>query len=221
MNQRIFILAFTLILNSNCRQSANDDISKFKIAGDSLEVNQSEINNYRDTTTKYEIKAGIVRYQVILKTISVDMRFHTILYFDDFGSKECKDTYSGDTLIESNMSDGIKTYKIDHRKKIAYYLGKAHFGIEPIYSWDKVAIEDKKSGKVKKLPNRMIAGVSCESYEVNTGIAKVTFAGWKKIIMLADVNSPGGRSFTLATYLNTEGAPAEKFLIPPHYSIKN
>jgi hypothetical protein len=118
------------------------------------------------------------------------------------------------------MSDGIKTYKIDHRKKIAYYLTKAHFGIEPKFGWSTITAEDKKEGKVKKIANKMIAGKSCDAYEVNSGIAKVTFAGWKDIIMLADINSPGGRSYTLAAYINTDGTQEDKFSIPPGYKIK-
>ena len=85
------------------------------------------------------------------------MRFHTILYFDDYGAKECKDTYSGDTLLESNMSNGVKTYKIDHVKKIAYYLTKSHFGVEPKYGWKNITADDKKTGKVKKIPTYICA----------------------------------------------------------------
>ncbi|MEO6818361.1 MAG: hypothetical protein ABI204_01440 [Ginsengibacter sp.] len=218
MNQRIllFIVSFMMVLG--CNQSAKEKTKIIlPVPG---EITNQETNETIDTVKKYEIKSGIVRYQVILKTISVDMRYHTILYFDNFGARECKDTYAGDTLMESNMSDGKKTYKIDHIKKIAYYLGKAHYGVEPKYGWDNIAAEDIKSGKVKKLPNKIIAGKSCEAYEVNTGIASVTFGGWKNINVLADIHSPGGKSFTIATFISTEGTPEEKFIIPPKYKIK-
>lgn len=220
MNVRILLFIVSMLMIEGCNQPPVKEATKTNIRDSTNKIQRPDTNDVRDTIKKYDIKSGIVRYEVILKTISVNMRFHTILYFDDFGSKECKDTYAGDTLTESNMSDGIKTYKIDHLKKVAYYLGKAHFGVEPKFGWDEITVEDKNTGKVKKIPNKMIAGKSCEAYEVKSGIATVTFAGWEKIIMLADISSPGGRSYTLATYMNTEGSPEEKFIIPAHYKIK-
>ena len=220
MNLRIIILVLTFLLIPGCQESVKHELIKPEIQGNLDSLNKSEPTILNDTIKKYGVKSGIVRYQVMLKTISVDMRFHTILYFDYFGLKECKDTYSGDTLVESSMSDGIKTYKIDHRKKIAYFLTKAHFGVEPKFSWSSITSEDKKSGKVKKLANKIIAGKSCLAYEVNSGIATVTFAGWEDIVMLADINSPGGRSYTIATFINTDGVPEEKFKIPAGYKIK-
>ena len=220
MNLRIILIAFTMLLVLGCQETVKNELNKAVISGSTDSLTKGDTINSSDTIKKYGIKSGIVRYEVILKTISVNMRYHTILYFDNFGLTECLDTYSGDTLTESNMSNGLKTYKIDHRKKIAYYLTKSHFGIEPKYSWDQITADDKKTGKVKELPNRMIAGKDCHSYEVNSGIATVTFAGWKDIVMLADINSPGGRSYTIATYINTEGVPQEKFTIPANYKIK-
>lgn len=218
MNLRFILLAFTLLSSAGCRETVKNERNKaiIPVSTDSV----AEATNLNDTIKKYEIKSGIVRYEVILKTISVDMRFHTILYFDNFGLTECLDTYSGDTLTTSNMSNGLKTYKIDHIKKIAYYLTRSHFGVQPKYGWKNITEDDKNTGKVKKIPNKMIAGKSCEAYEVNSGIAKVTFAGWKDIVMLADINSPGGRSYTIATYINTDGVPVEKFQIPANYKIK-
>lgn len=210
----LIVFAFVTCKSTNkeVASTSQSDIQVADISADTVKT--------IDTVKKYGIKSATIIYENIVKTISVDMKYKTIVYFDDFGTKECKESYVGDTLQEAIMSDGRKSYKIDYRKKIAYSLGRANRGTETRYDWNNVAEEDKKSGKVKKAPNQIIAGRSCEVYTVNTGIASLTYGGWKNILFLSNVQSPGGKIFTKAISINTDSVPANKFIIPDNFLVK-
>ena len=60
---------------------------------------------------KYGIKSGIVTEELTMTMGGKpfqDAEF--IVYFDDYGMKECKETYTRNTLKESYFSDGKDLY---------------------------------------------------------------------------------------------------------------
>lgn len=174
-----------------------------------------------NTTTerKYGVKSGEIVYETSLNTISVHMTYKTVVYFDDYGIKERRDTYKGDTLTESYLSDGKNTYRINHEKKQAFFSGKAYKGTEPKFGWNGIGEEDKKSGKAKLAPDEIIAGKECTVYTVKSDIVSAKFAGWEDIVMLSEISSPGGVSSTVATSITIEKVPASTFRIPRGYKV--
>lgn len=174
-----------------------------------------------DTTTqrKYGVKSGEIVFETILNTISVHMQYKTVVYFDNYGMKECRDTYRGDTLSESYLSDGQNTYRINHERKEVFFSGRAYRGTEPKFGWDEVDQEDKKSGKVKRVADEMIAGKKCMVYTIKSGVVSVKYAGWEGINMLSEIKSSGGVSLTTATDISIGAVPAVKFRIPRGYKV--
>lgn len=169
---------------------------------------------------KYLIKSGSFENQTVLSTISVHMAYKTIIYFDDYGMKECRDTYTGEILEERFLCDGINTYKIVPKEKTAYLVGKAYRGTEPRFSWEEVDKVDKKSGKTLRLADTLIAGKKCERYQVTAGGVTATYAGYKNISFLTLIISPGGTSLTRCVAIKVMNIPAEKFTIPDGYATK-
>ncbi|MEP7080678.1 MAG: hypothetical protein ABI784_08110 [Ginsengibacter sp.] len=169
---------------------------------------------------KYLIKAGTFENMNVLSTISVHMAFKTIIYFDDYGMKECRDTYSADSLEERFMCDGMNTYKIIPKEKTAYLVGKAYRGTEPRFSWDEVDKADKKSGTAKRLADTSIAGKECERYKVASENVTATFAGYRNISFLTMIISRGGTSLTRCVAIKIMDIPEEKFRIPEGYVVK-
>lgn len=186
----------------------------------SQQDHRSSLNVEQTGYKKYLLKSGAIKNESVLSTISVHMAFRTIIYFDDYGMKECRDTYSGDTLAERFMCDGINTYKIIPNEKTAYLVGKAYRGTEPRFSWDEVDAEDKNSGKTKRLPDTLMAGKKCERYQVSAGGVTATYAGYKNISFLTMIISPGGTSLTRCVAIKSMNIPPEKFTIPEGYIIK-
>ncbi len=169
---------------------------------------------------KYLIKSGSFENQTVLSTISVHMAYKTIIYFDDYGMKECRDTYTGEILEERFLCDGINTYKIVPKEKTAYLVGKAYRGTEPRFSWEEVDKVDKKSGKTLRLADTLIAGKKCERYQVTAGGVTATYAGYKNISFLTLIISPGGTSLTRCVAIEVMNIPAEKFTIPDGYATQ-
>ena len=169
---------------------------------------------------KYLLRSGTFTNENVLSTISVHMAYKTIIYFDDYGMKECRDTYSGDTLEERFMCDGINTYKIIPKNKIAYLVGKAYRGTEPRFSWDEVDKVDKTSGVAKRLADTIIAEKECVRYQVSSENVTATFAGYKNISFLTMIISRGGTSLTRCVAIEVTDIPEEKFKIPEGYATK-
>lgn len=118
------------------------------------------------------------------------------------------------------MSEGKSLYQISHDEKTGYRTGDAIHGTESKFDWSNVAQEDKDSGRAVKLPNEIIAGKDCEMYIVKADIATARFGGWKNIMMLSEIKSPGGVSLLKAVQIQTGPVPAEKFKVPAAYKIK-
>jgi hypothetical protein len=74
---------------------------------------------------KYDIKSGIISYESIMKMGDFELNDKVVVYFDDYGMKECKETYESGQLKESTFSDGKELYLVQHNEKTAYKRGTA------------------------------------------------------------------------------------------------
>lgn len=102
---------------------------------------------------KYDIKSGVVTYELIMKMGDMQIQKKIVVYFDDFGMKECKETFSKDKLEESNFSDGKNLYLVKHNGKTAYKQGPAYRGTELRVEWSEFGTEkQRQSGMYKRLP---------------------------------------------------------------------
>lgn len=169
---------------------------------------------------KYQVRSGVITYDTQLKTISVNLNYITVVYFDNYGSKERRDTYEDGLLKESFICDGTSLYQVSHQKKTAWKTGVAIHGTEPRFSIANLPKEDIKSGEIVMMPAELIAGKDCEIYRVNTGIATATYGGWKNISMLSEVKSPGGTSLMKAVNIEIIPVDDAKFRLPTNYILK-
>jgi len=81
---------------------------------------------------KYDIKSGVITYESLN---SFGMKMKIVVSFDDYGMKECRDTYLGDKLKESFFSDGKNLYRVNHMEKTGYNTGPAYRGTELRVEW--------------------------------------------------------------------------------------
>jgi hypothetical protein len=170
---------------------------------------------------KYDIKSGIVTFNnsTVMGKIKFSEKF--IVYFDDYGMKECRDTYKDDALAESFFSDGKTLYAVNHKNKIAYKRGDAYRGTELRFDWNEVSKKDKASGKAKQLPNVTIAGKVCESFESTSSSGKTVFAGWKGICLMTDITSSGITVVAKAVKIEENvKIQADKFQVPAGYKVQ-
>ena len=172
-------------------------------------------------TKKYDIKSGIVTFETTMKMGSMTVAGKAILYFDDYGMKECKDTYKDGKLAESYFSDGKTLYKVIHKDKTAYKSGDAFRGTEFKFDWNEVSNKDKKAGKAKLVPDMTVAGKVCQAFEHSDRGNTTTFAGWSGITLLTEMKSRRMTSVSRAVKIEENAkVPATKFAVPAGYAVK-
>ncbi|HEY9164661.1 MAG TPA: hypothetical protein VIS48_00715 [Candidatus Kryptonia bacterium] len=174
-------------------------------------------------TKKYDIKSGIVTYDLTMKMGTMNVKTKVIVYFDDYGMKECKETYYNEKLSNSYFSDGKELYLLQHKEKLAIKRGTAYSGTEFRVEWTEFGSEkDRQSGTAKKLPNMTILGKSCVTFGTDDGKGSVaTYAGWDKILLYLNVKSQGTETTQQAVKLEENAkVPADKFMVPKDYTLQ-
>lgn len=169
---------------------------------------------------KYEVKSGLIVFETLMRTRSVNIKYKTIVYFDFFGMVERRDTYENGKLQETFLSNGKDNYNISHTSKVAVRTGNAYKGTESKFGWNEITDEEIATGKITKDPPMIIAGKKCKVYSVKTGVATATFAGWKGIILMNKVESEGGISLTKAQTLKIVPVNPVIFQVPAGYKVK-
>jgi hypothetical protein len=166
---------------------------------------------------KYTIKSGVIEYSYKIET----MEHKEVVSFDDYGMKECKDTYEDGGLKTSQFSDGVKMYKVIYKDKTAYILGDAGRGTEFKCDWNEVGEKQKSSGEATKLANITILGKDCEQFTVKTGKISTTFAGWGGILLFMEQKTPYGNSTQKALKFEENAAVSpDKFKVPAGFEVK-
>ncbi len=175
------------------------------------------------TFKKYDIKSGIVTFDITMQMGTMEMKEKAVVYFDDYGMKECKETYSDDQLASSFFSDGKNLYTVKYKEKAAYDRGPAYRGTELRVEWSEFGTpKDRESGKIKKLPAMEVAGKTCEVFESDDGKGTVArYAGWKKILLYMDVQTKSIKTTTKALKVEENvKIPPEKFKVPAGFTLQ-
>jgi hypothetical protein len=172
-------------------------------------------------TKKYDIKSCTITFEMTQKMAGLDMKKKVIVSFDDYGMRECRETYQGDELQEIYFSDGKDLYRLQPGKKAAFNRGKADRGTEVTIGWNDISSDDKKAGKAKQLPNITIAGKTCESFVYTSDKESTTYAVWNHILMMIDMKSKQMTMLKKAVKVDEKTAvSADKFKVPAGYTLK-
>ena len=178
-------------------------------------------NGLNGQTKKYDIKSCTITFEMIQKMAGLDMKKKVVVSFDDYGMRECRETYQGDELQEAYFSDGKDLYKLQPGTKTAIKRGKADRGTEVTIGWNDISSDDKKAGKAKQLPNITLAGKTCESFEYGSDKESTTYAVWNHILMMVDMKSSQMTMLKKAVKVDEETAvSADKFKVPAGYTLK-
>lgn len=152
---------------------------------------------------------------------TMKMKNKIMVYFDDYGMKECHESFNGEKLASSLFSDGQMKYLLLHDQKTVETRGKEYRGTEYRFDWNEIPENDRTSGKAKKLPNVTVAGKNCESYMVGSSTDKTVYAGWDHVCLMIDVSSPRMRSLIKAVKFEENAkVPPEKFAVPAGYKMR-
>ena len=170
---------------------------------------------------KYDIKSGIITFETAIEMGTMKMKNKTMVYFDDYGMKECHESFNGEKLQNSLFSDGQMKYLLLHDQKTVETRGKESRGTEYRFEWTEIPENDRTSGNAKKLPNVTVAGKNCESYMVGSSTDKTVYAGWGHVCLMIDISNSTMRSLTKAVKFEENAkVPPEKFAVPAGYKMR-
>jgi len=178
---------------------------------------------------RYGIKSGIVYYEPM---DFMGMKSTQVLYFDDYGKKECRET-----IIEGNIM-GMKTKK--HSMSILDGDYSINFDLENITNnkdelkkeatkvnikaamanMDLSALteEMKKQMDYKEEGTEQVAGINGTKYSVKFGTGNNRIYGvmYKNVPLKADM---GQIKMVASKFEENASVPAEKFIVPADYKI--
>lgn len=176
---------------------------------------------------KYAARSGTITYESSEGIAGAMTKSKVVLTWDEWGAKERKDTWSGDVLEKSNVSDDVRIYSFDYASKTAWDVAAATKGrgTELRVSWDEVSPADKKEGRARQLKPMEIAGKQCDAYEVKMPSGTLTVAGSGGVLFFHDLTTDAGKLKVRATMKATElkenvAVPPETFSPPPGWTVK-
>ncbi len=172
---------------------------------------------------KYDVKSGRMSYETVMTMGTFEMKTTSVVYFDEFGMKECRETYTKGKLDDSFLSDGKDLYVLKHASKKVFKQGPAYRGTELKVDWTEFGTQkDRDAGKIKLLPSRKIAGKTCEMFETNDGKGTVMqYGGWNKVLMYMHMKSKSMETTQIATKAEEDAkVPADKFAVPTGYVLQ-
>jgi hypothetical protein len=172
-------------------------------------------------SNKYGIKSAIITFEQAADIGGMKLSNKVMVYFDDYGQKECRETYDGDKMKEAFFSDGKNLYTVLPAQKAAYDRGTAYRGTEYRFDWNEISQKDKDAHKAKKLANTTVAGKDCESFQLDSNFGTSVYAGWKNIALLTSVKNKTMTTTVKAKKIEENvTVPAEKFKVPAGYTLK-
>jgi hypothetical protein len=171
---------------------------------------------------KYDIKSGIATLELTSTIGSTKIKMTKIVYFDDYGTKECEETYSNGKLSGVLFCDGRNKISLNLKSKKAQVIEPSTRGTGTRIDIDDMGTkEDIKSGKVKIIAPMTIAGQTCEIIQVGKEKNPTLYGGWHRVMVY--MKSVGSSVNTLIKATKLEAnvpVPKEKFEVPPGYSIQ-
>ena len=217
MRSNMILFAIGTLVLSACN---NPSPSNSKME-DAVQTAREIIEDAPIPTKKYQIKAATITYENILQSGNFNISQKTVVYIEDYGIKERKDTYDDEgNVTESFFSDGQNLYLILHEKKTAFDRGKAFRGTEFKFDWDEISSEDKENGNAEKGANEMVAGKDCEVFYHSSDVGRSKFAGWNNICLLTEASGSFGESINRAVDIKEGSVSADLFKVPDGYTLK-
>lgn len=170
---------------------------------------------------KYDMKSGVVTFETVVTMGKTEVKRKSVVTFDDWGTREKRDSYAGATLEETFLCDGKNQITIMPARKEVYVVGQCSRGTELRFDWGEISDLDKKQGKARMLPPMTVAGKRCQAFEIKDARSTSRFAGFRKVTLYTEVASAGTRTVVRAVKFEENAPiPADALQVPAGYSTK-
>jgi hypothetical protein len=152
----------------------------------------------------------------------MQIKTNKIVYFDDYGMKECQETYKDGKLTTVFFCNGKDKIVLLLKNKKAQNQGPAQDGIGMRVDINSMGTEkDIDAGTVKKVAPMVIDSQSCEVIQVTRGTEIDPYGGWHHVMVYLKTASSGASTEIKAVKLQANAVvPKEKFEIPAGFTLQ-
>jgi hypothetical protein len=188
--KQAFYIIITLIVWS-CGGGKNNDSAT---ANDAVATKASEMTDGASdqeapasTAKKYDIKSGIVTYNTVMRIGDMELLSKKVVYFDDYGVKECQEIYKADgaggkeVLTErSFVKDGFR-YHCSVENKGGAKSKAMGTGVAVQFNMQEASTMTKY--QFKKLDDETVCGKACNGFSMVTPSGVIKMYGWNKVTL--------------------------------------
>jgi hypothetical protein len=223
MKKIVAILSLALLFscNNSGKESDTNGMQDSKAAEVTNEATNTPASETKSTYKKYDIKSGIVSYETTMQMSGMKIKTKTILYFDDYGIKECEEEYKADAATGKEMlaarnfvKDGYR-YTCSVENKGGVKTKAMGYGVAAPFNMDEAAT--LKDNQFKKIGDETICGKSCNGFSMVTPSGNIKMYGWNRITLktIVDNASMKMKTETIATKVEENvSIPSDKFEVP-------
>jgi hypothetical protein len=214
--------------NSKSEPGSNSSIDSAKNTAAGMTNGATNSTAPASTAKKYESKSGIVTYETTASVSGMTIKTKQILYFDDYGVKECQEEYKMDDATGSYVldkmdfvKDGFR-YIISPADKTGLKTKEQGTGVAAKFDMDEAAA--LKDNQFKKIADETVCGKSCNGFSMVTSSGNIKMYGWNKIALKTVTDFPAMKmsTTTIATKFEENVAvPADKFEIPKDVKLSD
>ena len=205
--------------NSNKESANNPSVDAAKDQASALTNGATSAAAPASTAKKYESKSGIVTYETTVSVSGMTIKSKQILYFDDYGVKECQEEYkmeNGAYVLDKMdfVKDGFR-YIISPSQKTGVKTKAQGTGVAAKFDMDEATT--LKDSQFKKIGDETVCGKLCNGFSMVTPSGNIKMYGWNKVTLKTITDSPEMKmsTTTIATKVEENVAiPAGKFEIP-------
>jgi hypothetical protein len=214
-------LIISLALFISCNKGKNDSANNEKQITENLPAAEATA-----TYKKYDIKSGIVTFETSMEMSGMNIKSTKILYFDDYGIKECEEEYETnpatgkETLKNTNFVNEGYHYICSIENKGGIKTKSRGYGVAAPFNMSEAS--SLKDQQFKKIEDVTICGKSCNGFSMVTPSGNIKMYGWNRITLKTTLENDAAKmkSTTVATKIEENvPVPADKFAVPTDIKI--
>jgi len=215
--QLLIFIAATSIIISACNNSDSKS-GNTKNATDSTKVVDAKKQN---PNGRYSLKSAIVE----MKTAVMGMEQKQVLFFDEYGAKECTEitaTMFGQKSHNINITKDGFVYSIDMIKKTGTKIKIP--SKDANINFTNLGEEIAKEMNIKKVGTQSFLGKTCDKYTIDfkKQQMKGSYLVWNGIALKTEMTVMGMKTTIEATKIEENPTiPADKFEVPKGIKIQN
>jgi hypothetical protein len=169
---------------------------------------------------RYDIKSGIVTLDSVITMGQTQIKTQKKVYFDEYGLKECQETYVNGKLSGVLLGDGKDKIALLLKAKKAARQGSGQYGIGTRVDLNDLGTkQDLAAGTVKPGAPLTLDGQTCEVVLVVKNGHTTVYGGWHKVLVYLKTGGQGMSTEIKAVKLEANApVPPEKFQVPAGFT---